>query len=268
MATFKLIEAEIRTVPQGKNNAGKKYLIGKLKNNACFWEEARTYTNFDDAVVNAFMQLLPIAKGGTAQQEQPLPPEMTTVCGKWVDYVPPQKFYKIHLSNHPAGTRMVNGQTVQTPEIHAGDLVKAGGIPTVFTTLRVFCQTYRDDETNEIVYRAGCSPAEIGGRAFQAYCIPIAEDNSPQQVNESTMQQQNGGVVPTQPQTVQQPVQQAAPMQGQQTTQQAMQGQSQQPTYNQNMMETGMLQENQLVYRKVDWLFYLSITQQFKQKLY
>ena len=41
------------------------------------------------------------------------------------------------------------------------------------------------------------------------------------------MQQQNGGGA----QTVQQPVQQPAPMQGQ----------SQQPTYNQNMMGIGML---------------------------
>lgn len=218
MATFKLIEAEIRTVPAGKQNAGKKYLIGKLKNNACFWEEARTYTNFDEAVVNAFLPLLPIAKGGSAQVEQPLPAEMTTVCGKWVDYMPPQKFYKVHLSNHPAGTRMVNGQAVQTPEIHAGELVKAGGIPTVFTTLRVFCQTYRDDETNEIVYRAGCSPAEVGGRAFQAYCIPIAEDAAPQTINESTTMQAQG---------VQQPVQQqAAPQQQpQQPYQQTYQGQ-------------------------------------------
>ena len=37
MARYKLIEPLIKTVEQGKQNAGTKYLVAKLQNTLCPW---------------------------------------------------------------------------------------------------------------------------------------------------------------------------------------------------------------------------------------
>lgn len=179
MAQYKLIEPEIRTVEEGKQNAGKKYLVAKLVNKLCIWDEPQTFACFNDVIVNAYINLLPINKGGIAEVAQPIPQEMAEITGHWVDYIPEQKFYKQHLSSHSA--RLATATSVARPAIKVGDLVGKNGIPTIFSKLRVFC-IYFIDEEGERNYVRGGSPEEVGQRAFQSYCIPVDENRAPQPV--------------------------------------------------------------------------------------
>lgn len=180
MAQYNILNPVLKTIPEGKQNAGKKYLYASLQNAKCIWETPQTFTNFNENVVKAFEKLLPINKGGLAQQELPLPPELTTVTGCWIDYIPPQKFYKQHLSDHATvAPSALNPQG--RPAIKAGELVKKNNIPIVYDTLRVFCLYYLD-EFGEKQFLRGESPQEVGQRAFNAYCVPVPSDSTPQEV--------------------------------------------------------------------------------------
>lgn len=170
MAKYEIKDAVIKTVEAGKQNAGKKFLVAKLQNTLCIWEEPQTFTCFIDLIVNAYAQLLPIAKGGTAQAEQPIPEQLKYVTGCWIDWEPAQQFYKQHLSNHEA--RPATATQVARPAIRAGELVKKGDTPVIYTKLRIFCMYYID-EFNEKQFVRGGSPEEVGQRAFSAYCIPV-----------------------------------------------------------------------------------------------
>ena len=200
MAQYNILNPELKTIQNGPNT-GKKYLYASLQNAKCIWENPQTFTSFNENVVKAFEKLLPISKGGLAQEEKPIPPELTTVTGHWVDFMPTQKFYKQHLSDHapvPPSPTNPNGR----PAIKAGTLVKKNNIPIVYNTLRVFCLYYLD-ELGERNYLRGESPQEVGQRAFNAYCVPVPSDSTPQEVEPIP-------VVRAQP-TTQQPQTQAAP---------------------------------------------------------
>lgn len=177
MARYKIIEPQIKVVEQGKQNAGTKYLLAKLQNALCLWEEPQTFTCFIQPIVNLFTPLLSIQHGGTAQADQPIPEELQMVTGCWIDWCPPQKFYKQHLSSHPA--RPATATQPAKEAIQAGSLVMKGGKPILYTTLRIFCQYYMD-EFGEKQWIRGGSPEEVGQRAFSAYCIPAEEDKAPQ----------------------------------------------------------------------------------------
>lgn len=179
MARYKLIEPLIKTVEQGKQNAGTKYLVAKLQNTLCPWEDMQTFTYFIQPIVNIFTPLLSIQHGGTAQADQPIPEELQYVTGCWIDWCPPQKFYKQHLSDHPAQPATANRPAREA--IKAGSLVSKGGKPILYTTLRIFCQYYID-EFGEKQWIRGGSPEEVGQRAFGAYCVPAEEDKAPQNV--------------------------------------------------------------------------------------
>lgn len=177
MARYKIIEPQIKVVEQGKQNAGTKYLLAKLQNALCLWEEPQTFTCFIQPIVNLFTPLLSIQHGGTAQADQPIPEELQMVTGCWIDWCPPQKFYKQHLSSHPA--RPATATQPAREAIQAGSLVMKGGKPILYTTLRIFCQYYMD-EFGEKQWTRGGSPEEIGQRAFSAYCVPAEENTTPQ----------------------------------------------------------------------------------------
>ena len=81
MARYKLIEPLIKTVEQGKQNAGTKYLVAKLQNTLCPWEDMQTFTCFIQPIVNILTPLLSIQHGGTAQADQPIPEELQYVTG-------------------------------------------------------------------------------------------------------------------------------------------------------------------------------------------
>ena len=201
MAQYNILNPELKTIEQGRQNAGKKYLYASLQNAKCIWENPQTFTNFNENVVKAFEKLLPISKGGLAQEEKPIPPELSTVTGHWVDYVPTQEFYKQHLSDRaPVPPSPINPQG--KPAIKAGELVKKNGVPIKYNVLRVFCLYYLD-EFGEKQYLRGESPQEVGQRAFNAYCVPVPSDSTPQEVEPIP-------VVRAQP-TTQQPQTQAAP---------------------------------------------------------
>lgn len=177
MARYKIIEPVIKTVEQGKQNAGTKYLIAKLQNVMCIWEEPQTFTCFNKSIVTMFTPLLSVQNGGTAQADQPIPEELLYITGCWIDWCPPQKFYKQHLSDHPA--RPATATRPATEAIKAGSLVSKGGKPILYTTLRIFCQYYID-ESGEKQWLNGSFPNQVGERAFSAYCIPAEEDKIPQ----------------------------------------------------------------------------------------
>ena len=96
MGRYKLIEPLIKTVEAGKQNAGTKYVVAKLQNVMCIWEEPQTFTCFIQPIVNMLTPLLSIQHGGAAQTDQPIPEELQYVTGCWIDWCPPQKFY-LHL---------------------------------------------------------------------------------------------------------------------------------------------------------------------------
>lgn len=58
MARYKLIEPLIKTVEAGKQNAGTKYVVAKLQNVMCIWEEPQTFTCFIQPIVNMLTPLL------------------------------------------------------------------------------------------------------------------------------------------------------------------------------------------------------------------
>lgn len=208
MARYRIVEPKIAVVPEGKANAGTKYLVAKLQNMLCIWEDPQTFTSFNTLMVKAFEPLLSIAHGGTAQQDAVIPDELSIISGCWVNYTPAQKFHKQHLSGHAA--QPATPTRAAKPAIRAGELVGKNGQPTVFTTLAVFCQYYLD-EFNEKQWVRGCSPDEAGARAFQAYCIPVKEDATPQTVEQQLPQPETVGGQTIQPinPTQQQPQQQS-----------------------------------------------------------
>lgn len=181
MAQYILTDPIIKTVDANKQNAGKKYLVGKLTNSRCVWDAPQTFTCFIDHIVEAFAQLLPVTKGGVAQQEQAIPDVYKTIYGCWLPWVAPAPFYKQHLSDHPA--RPATATSAAREAIRAGSLVKRGGTPIVYTTLTIFCQYYIDEDGNKQWLR-GQSPEEIGMQNYLAYCIPVSQDNSPQDVTQ------------------------------------------------------------------------------------
>lgn len=180
MARYRIMNPELRIIAQGKQNAGKKYLYASLQNANCVWEAPQTFTSFNENVVNAYEQLLPLDKGGKAQVAQELPEELQYVTGCWIDWKPAQRFYKRHLSNHPAVPPSPTNPRGREA-IMAGSLVMKAGTPIVYDTLRIFC-LYYVDEFGEKTFLRGEGPEEVGQRAFMAYCEPIAEDHTPQDV--------------------------------------------------------------------------------------
>lgn len=173
MAQFVITSPEIKTVPVGKQNAGTKYLIAQLQNKQCPWEEPTTLTSFIPHIVAAFEQVLPIAKGGVAQTEQAIPAELQVINGCFVNYTPEQKFYKQHLSAHPA--KPATPTSPARAAINIGDLVSKNGIPIVYKSMPVFCPYYFD-ENNEKQWWKGNSPEEVGSRNFQSFCVPVQEE--------------------------------------------------------------------------------------------
>lgn len=190
MARYRIIEPCLRVVPQGKQNAGKKYLYAKLQNTMCIWEEPQTYTTFNEYIVKAFEQLLPVQQGGLAAEAKEIPAELSIITGSWVNYKPEQKFHKVHLSNHPAVPPSPTNPRGRAA-IKAGDIVSRNGIPIVYDTLRVFC-CYYIDEFGKQVFQRGEEPHEVGDRAFKSYCIPISEDKTPQTINSGNPPEENG----------------------------------------------------------------------------
>lgn len=180
MARFKLLNPVLRVVGQkydengqqvgalnpNVQNSGKKYLYSQLINQDCPWEGAQIYTSFEPQVVAVFEPLLSIAKGGVAQADQPIPEMFQTIEGCYITWKSPQPFYKKHLSAHPANPAK------GLPKIAAGEIVKQGGVPVVYTELVVFCQYYYDSR-NEKQWMRGRTPEEVGRTAFGNYCIPV-----------------------------------------------------------------------------------------------
>lgn len=233
MAKFQLLNPVLRVIGQkygqdGKpvgavnpnvQNSGNKYVYSQLINLDCPWEGTQVYTSFQANVVALFEPLLSIQHGGLAQADQPIPEMFQTIEGCYVSWKSPQPFYKRHLSPHPANPAK------GTPAIQAGEIVKQGGVPVIFTELVVFCQYYYDSR-GEKQWMKGCTPEDVGRRAFQNYCIPAtdtralaAENQAQQQPTETVGGQQINTVNPQQAQQPQQ--QQNAP--------QFTQGPAQQP---------------------------------------
>ena len=71
MARFIINDPEIRKVADGKQNAGKRYLVGKLENLNDPFADAQSFVCFSENIVNKYKDLLPTDKGGKAET---LPP--------------------------------------------------------------------------------------------------------------------------------------------------------------------------------------------------
>ena len=201
MAKFQILNPTLRTVGQkydekgapvgainpNVQNSGKKYLYAQLINLDCPWEGTQVYTSFEPQVVAIFEPLLSIQHGGVAQADQPIPEMFQTLEGCYISWKSPQPFYKKHLSAHPANPAK------GLPAIMAGDLVKQGGVPVVYTELIVFCQYYYDSR-GEKQWMRGKTPEEVGRAAFSNYCIPVtntqalaAEQQQTEVVGEQTV---------------------------------------------------------------------------------
>ena len=169
MAKFQLLNPVLRVVgqkydergiPVGEinrnvQNAGNKYLYSQLINLDCPWEGTQTYTSFQKPVVAIFEPLLSMQHGGIGQTDQAIPEMFQTIEGCYVSWKSPQPFYKKHLSAHPANPAK------GTPAIMAGDIVKQGGVPVIYTELVVFCQYYYDSR-GEKQWMRGSTPEEVG----------------------------------------------------------------------------------------------------------
>ena len=241
MAKFQLLNPVLRVVGQkydeegipvgeiNKNiqNAGNKYLYSQLINLDCPWEGTQTYTSFQKPVVAIFEPLLSMQHGGIGQTDQAIPEMFQTIEGCYVSWKSPQPFYKKHLSAHPANPAK------GTPAIMAGDIVKQGGVPVIYTELVVFCQYYYDSR-GEKQWMRGSTPEEVGRAAFSNYCIPANDTRAlaaeqPQQqetIGGQTINTVNPNQQPQQQETIggqtintvnpnQQPQQQAQPQQAQ-----------------------------------------------------
>lgn len=221
MAKFQLLNPVLRVVgqkydengiPVGEinrnvQNAGNKYLYSQLINLDCPWEGTQTYTSFQKPVVAIFEPLLSIQHGGIDQTDQAIPEMFQTIEGCYVSWKSPQPFYKKHLSAHPANPAK------GTPAIMAGDIVKQGGVPVIYTELVVFCQYYYDSR-GEKQWMRGSTPEEVGRAAFSNYCIP-ANDTRALAAEQPQQQETIGGQTINTVNPNQQPQQQAQPQQAQ-----------------------------------------------------
>lgn len=185
MARFIINDPEIRKVADGKQNAGRRYLVGKLENMNDPFAEAQSFVCFSENIVNKYKDLLPLDKGGKAESAQEIPEKYRTIYGVWCDFTPAQKFYKKHLSAHPE------------LNIKVGDYVKdKDGNPIIYTTLRVFCRQFIDEDGVK-QFAVGESPLEQGQRAFGAYCVAIKENTAPQTADDEVIKVEEKKEAPT-----------------------------------------------------------------------
>ena len=166
MARFKLINIQIKTVTKEGDNKGNVYLLADLINLTCPWDKPQKFAQFNEPMCELLKQYISVANGGTAVTELPVPDAYGIIMGSYVEFTPPQKFYKTYLTDQPGRG------------IKAGDLVSKDGIPVVYETLAIFVHSYIDDDKT-VAYPKGGTPVEVGMRAFNSYCVPIATDSTP-----------------------------------------------------------------------------------------
>lgn len=175
---YTIEQISIKVVPAGKENAGTKYVQGTLLNKMNLWENARQFVSFNQVMVEKLSKYLPTTQGGVATEAQPIPEELRTIAGEYVEWeYPGGLFYK----TYPYARTLRNGKTV-----NAGDKVcsPTTGQPLLFSKLTVFCM-YGTDEFGQKKWLQGNNPNDVGQTMFRSFCEPLQA-----QANQQSEQEQ------------------------------------------------------------------------------
>jgi|WetSurMetagenome_2_1015567.scaffolds.fasta_scaffold00277_3 hypothetical protein len=164
MAKFKVIDAEINTIPATAHaNAGNEYLQVTLKNADNFWSENERKQNFFSAgIVNAFKKYISQEKGGDAEEDKPLPEEMSIMHGTFEVVTYDKPFYRRYMSDLVDGAGNMH---------HKGDYIDdLNGGHRLYNALEVFCKQYYDSDACKYVYERGNSKEILAQGLFNSSC--------------------------------------------------------------------------------------------------
>jgi len=184
---YEIMNLEIRTVAQGKNNAGTRYLAFTAVNTKAPLEEPGAVCIFNERTVQLFAPYVLQAKGGTATAPIELPDNFKFINGRFETFMFPT----------PAMHRYTRQITTKDGKTHQpGEIVMNGAHPRIYKSVPVFTMRQTDEETGEPTYLRGWDCDTRGMQMYNAFYEPIVIENA---VVEESQGPVAGVTNPTQP---------------------------------------------------------------------
>jgi len=150
---YEVINITVKTVAAGKTNAGKKYLTLRVQDPDDF-EDIQDINQFDENVVNAYLEFIPKSKGGLAEEGTVLPDKMKKLplCN-WEIYTFPELMVRVDEHGVPAKTK-------------TGDYQYRSSV-------RVLTRNKRDNEKGTEFPRRGWDLESRGSSIMRAFYMPL-----------------------------------------------------------------------------------------------
>ena len=167
---YEISNLEVRTVPQGKSNAGKQYLEFTAVNTQAPLEIPGVVCIFNERTVELFKPYIPQAKGGTATGPVELPDTFKYINGRFETFVFPTP-----------GTRVYSAQVITKDGVvhQPGDMVMNGKTPRIYKSAQVFTMRQVDQETGEISYLRGWDCDTRGMQMYNSFYTPCLIEHAP-----------------------------------------------------------------------------------------
>ena len=186
---YEIMNLEIRTVPQGKSNAGSRYLEFSAVNTQAPLEVPGVVCIFNERTLQLFAPYILQAKGGTATVPTELPESFRFINGRFETFVFPT----------PGMRRYSRAVTTKDGKTHnPGEIVMNGSQPRIYKSAQVFVMRQTDQETGEVSYLRGWDCDTRGMQMYNAFYEPIVIENA---VVEESQGPVAGVINPTQPTT-------------------------------------------------------------------
>lgn len=197
MAKFELSNLEIKTVGDGRRNAGNPYMVGKMINTLAPLDKTVTFTEFDPAKIDLYRDYVAKSKGGNAEDGNipAIPDRLKYVNGHYATWAPPKECIPFQKHYVTAGEHTVNGTVISHKE---GDtIVDKRGNPRLYDSIVVFCKYYMDPDFPGIPqYLQGNHPTQMGQTYFDSFCDRIGTTTATTSIDEEEV-----GAIPTQLET-------------------------------------------------------------------
>ena len=166
---YEIMNLEIRTVPQGKSNAGSRYLEFSAVNTQAPLEVPGVVCIFNERTLQLFAPYIPQAKGGTATAPIELPDGFKYINGRFETFVFPV----------PGMRRYSRAVTTKDGKTHnPGEIVMNGSQPRIYKSAQVFVMRQTDEETGDTCYLRGWDCDTRGMQMYNAFYEPIVIENA------------------------------------------------------------------------------------------
>ena len=167
---YEIMKLEIRTVPQGKPNAGKQFLEFEAVNMQAPQEAPGVVCIFNERTVDLYKQYIPQTKGGTAAGPVELPDNFKYINGRFETFVFPIPGTRVYSTSFTSKDGTVH---------QAGERVMNGNQPRIYRSAQVFCMRQIDTDTGEIAYLRGWDCDTRGMQMYNAFYTPVSIEHAP-----------------------------------------------------------------------------------------